>query len=97
MTEPVRAALVGAERRTEPDELESGINQLIERRSREEDPNGLEERWEESERQYHDERREALRHMWITYYRQLSRSLSARADHFEGKAASLAEGARHED
>jgi hypothetical protein len=54
-----QASMVGAARRTDPDELEAGLNQLIERRARENSPkdaaNEREARWKASEREYHDE------------------------------------------
>lgn len=95
MNEP--ASLVGALRHNEPDELESGLNALIERRAANaehaDDPQAREESWKASEAEHHAAIREAHRHMWITYYRRLARSLQTRAGHFEDKARTLTEDA----
>lgn len=91
MSEP--ASLVGALRRTDPDELESGINQLIERRARENSPkasaNEREAIWKASEAEHHAEHREARRHMWIGYYRRLSESFRRRSEECAERAAAL--------
>lgn len=92
MVEP--ASMVGAMRRSEPDELEAGLNALIERRAANaehaDDPQAREEGWKASERAYQAERREANRHAWRSYYQRLARNLRTSADHFENKAESLA-------
>lgn len=88
MSEP--ASLVGALRRTEPDELESSINQLIERRaSQRKEADEKEESWQESVRQYHSEIRESRRHQWVAFYRRLARNHAALSEHFESKAERL--------
>lgn len=90
MAEPVRAVLVGVGRRSEPDELESSINLLIERRAaNREHADEQEESWKESERQHHAEEREANRHAWRAYYHRLARNHAGLSEHFEGKAAAL--------
>lgn len=87
-TEP--ASLVGALRRSKPDELEAGLNSLIERRaSQRQDADEKEESWRESVRQYHGEIREANRHAWCTYYRRLARNHAGLSEHFESKASAL--------
>ncbi len=89
----VQGALVGALRRTDPDELESGINQLIERRAREKSPkdaaNEREIIWKASEAEHHAEHREARRHMWIGYYRRLSESFRRRSEECAEKARAI--------
>lgn len=94
MSEP--ASLVGALRHTDPDELEAGLNNLIERRaSQREDADELEESWKESARQYHGEIREANRWAWISYYRRLSESFRRQSEECAGKAAALDPGESH--
>ena len=89
------ASMVGAMRRSEPDELEAGLNALIERRAANaehaDDPQAREESWKESVRAYNAEHREARRHQWASYYRTLARNHAALSERFEGKAASLTE------
>lgn len=96
MTEKVIAgALVRAERRSDPDELEAGLNALIERRAANaehaDDSQAREESWKESARQYHGEVREANRHAWCSYYRRLARNHAGIAEHFEDKARALSD------
>jgi hypothetical protein len=79
------------EKSMDPDE----VDRIIERRAKDKSPkdaaNEREARWKASEREYHDEREEARRHQWITYYRTLSRSLRTRAADFDDRASQLAQ------
>lgn len=94
MTE--QASLVGALRRTEPDELEAGLNALIERRAWEKSPGELanerEAIWKASEEAHRAEHREANRHAWRSYYRRLSLAHGRLSEHFAGKASALDRG-----
>lgn len=74
MTEPVSAALIGAERQRELDPDE--VDRIIERRARqgESDPVESEPSYQESVRQYRNEIQEANRHAWCSYYRRLAKS-----------------------
>lgn len=91
MTEP--ASMVGALRRSEPDELEAGLNALIERRAANaehaDDAEVREESWKESERQYRGERREANRHAWRSYYRRLSAAHQRLSEDLQERADAL--------
>lgn len=96
MTEPISAALVGAERSDRDlGETESSINALIERRARDrEDAGATEEAWKEDIRIHHAENREARRYQWVHYYRTLSESFRRRSEECAEKAAALTEEAQ---
>lgn len=89
----ISGALAGSLRRAEP-ELEE-VDRLIEKRARQKSPrdaaNEREAIWKASEAEHHAAHREARRHMWITYYRTLSRNHAGLSAHFEGKASELLE------
>lgn len=83
-------SMVGAWRRSEPDELEAGLNSLIERRaSAKQGADEREESWKESVRAYNAEVGEANRHAWRTYYRRLSESFRLRSEECAQKAMAL--------
>lgn len=92
----LQGSLVGALRHTEPDELEAGLNALIERRARqgESDPEESEPSYQESVRQYHARRQDALRWEWIRYFERLSDSFRQRSEECARKAAALDPGER---
>lgn len=94
----MRGALVGSTSRYEPDEVESGLNQLIERRSRrgEDDAQEREEGWKESVRQYNAELLETRRYQWATYFRTLARNHARLSEENNRKAAALSEAANKE-
>jgi hypothetical protein len=88
----VKASLVGTLRRTEPDpdELEAGLNRLIERRATDrEQANAEAESWKATTAAFNAEHREARRHMWIGYYRRLSESFRRRSEECAERAAAL--------
>lgn len=88
------ASLVGSLRRSERGEHDE-LDRLIERRARKKSPrdaaNALEESWKASEEAHRAEHQEANRHAWCSYYRRLAANHAGIAEHFEGKAAALAE------
>lgn len=86
----LQGSLVGSMRHSDIDELESGINQLIERRaSAKQDADEREESWKESVRAYNAEVGEANRHARRTYYRRLSESFRLRSEECAQKAMAL--------
>lgn len=92
MTE--QASMFGAVRDREPNPDE--VDRLIERRAANaehaDDPDEREASWEASVAAFHAEHREARRHLWVTYFRTLSRNHAAIAEHFEEKATKLQKG-----
>lgn len=89
----LQGSLVGSLRHSEAsptDELEAGLNSLIERRAAQrEDVDEREESWRESVRQYHAEHREARRYMWITHYRRLAGTHRRISEDLERRAQAL--------
>ena len=71
--------------------VESELDRLIERRSRQKDPDLESELWQESERRYHARRREENRREWCGYFERLAVCLRARAEEYDHRAQTLME------
>jgi hypothetical protein len=94
-SEPIGAALsrnLGSP--TAPGEaVESELDRLIERRSRQKDPDEESELWQESVKAYEEKRRQMARAEWHLHHtaqaERLRRTLEALASHHEEQAAKL--------
>jgi hypothetical protein len=91
--QPVGAALnrnLGSP--TAPGEAtEAELDRLIERRSRQKDPDEESKAWQESVRRYNARRREAVLLAWCDYFERLSACLRARAAEYDQRAQTLME------
>jgi hypothetical protein len=67
------------------------LDQMIERRSRQKDPEEESEAWQESVRRYNVRRREENRLAWWDYFSHLAGSLSARAEEYDHRVQALME------
>lgn len=71
--------------------VEKELDNLIERRSRQKDPEEEHELWKESVRRYNARREEELRAEWHGYFCRLAGTLRARAAEYDRRAAQLEE------
>jgi hypothetical protein len=71
--------------------VEADLNRLIERRSRQKDPEEEGKAWQESVRRYNARRREENRLPWCDYFERLSACLRARAEEYDQRAQMLME------
>jgi hypothetical protein len=71
--------------------VEKELDQMIERRSRQKDPDEESELWKESVRRYNARRREENRLAWCDYFSHLAGSLRARAEEYDHRAQALME------
>jgi hypothetical protein len=71
--------------------VEKELNAMIERRSRQKDPEEASEAWQESVRRYNVRRREENRLLWCDYFSHLAGSLRARAEEYDHRAQALME------
>jgi hypothetical protein len=71
--------------------VEKELNAMIERRSRQKDPEEASEAWQESVRRYNVRRREENRFAWCDYFERLSACLRARAEEYDHRAQMLIE------
>jgi len=69
--------------------VERELDTMIERRSRQKDPDEEHELWQESVRRYNARRREENRLAWCEYFCRLAGSLRARAEEYDRRAAVL--------
>jgi hypothetical protein len=69
--------------------VERELDTMIERRSRQKDPDEEHELWQESVRRYNARRREENRLAWCDYFCRLAGSLRARAEEYDRRAAVL--------
>ena len=73
------------------EKIEKEIDAMIERRSRQKDPEEASETWQESVRRYNARRREKNRLAWCDYFSHLAGSLRARAEEYDHRAQALME------
>ena len=71
--------------------VEKELDAMIERRSRQKDPEEASEAWQESVRRYNVRRREENRLAWCDYFERLSACLRARAEEYNHRAQMLME------
>ena len=71
--------------------VEGELDRLIERRSRQVDPDEEHELWQESVRRYNARRREENRLAWCDYFSHLAGSLRTRAEEYDRRAQTLME------
>jgi hypothetical protein len=71
--------------------VEKELDQMIERRSRQKDPDEESELWRESVRAYNEKRRQMTRLAWQNYFCRLAGSLRTRAEEYDRRAQSLME------
>jgi hypothetical protein len=71
--------------------VEKELTAMIERRSRQKDPEEASEAWQESVRRYNVRRREENRLAWCDYFERLSACLRARAEEYDHRAQMLME------
>jgi pentatricopeptide repeat protein len=71
--------------------VEKELNAMIERCSRQKDPEEASEAWQESVRRYNVRRREENRLAWCDYFERLSACLRARAEEYDHRAQMLME------
>jgi hypothetical protein len=71
--------------------VEAEINRLIERRSRQKDPDEQVELWKESVRQYNARRQEENRLAWCDYFGRIAATLRSRAEEYDYRAQALLE------
>jgi hypothetical protein len=69
--------------------VERELDTMIERRSRQKDPEEEIEPWKESVRRYNAKRREENRLAWCDYFSHLAGALRARAEEYDHKAKTL--------
>jgi hypothetical protein len=67
------------------------LDQMIERRSRQKDPEEASEAGQESVRRYNVRRREENRLLWCDYFSHLAGSLRTRAEEYDHRAQELME------
>jgi hypothetical protein len=72
--------------------VERELDAMIERRSRQKDPDEESELWRESVRRYNARKREENRLAWCEYFSRLAWSLRARAEEYDQRAQTLMEG-----
>jgi hypothetical protein len=70
---------------------EADLDAMIERRSRQKDPDEEHELWKESVRRYNARRREENRLAWCDYFCRLAGSLRTRAEEYDHRARTLLE------
>lgn len=89
----MQGALAGSVREYEPDPVEEGLNALIERRAANaehaDDPEAREPSYLESVREYHEDRSELLRRLWVLHYRRLAASHRRISEENAARAAAL--------
>ena len=73
------------------EQVERELDAMIERRSRQKDPDEEHELWRESVRRYNARRREENRLAWCDYFSRLAGSLRARAEEYDRRAQTLME------
>jgi hypothetical protein len=71
------------------EQVESELDAMIERRSRQKDPDEEHELWKESVRRYNASRREENRLAWCEYFSRLAGSLRASAEEYDQRVAQL--------
>jgi hypothetical protein len=71
--------------------VEKELDAMIERRSRQKDPDEASEAWQESVRRYNARRREENRLAWCDYFGQIASSLRSRAEEYDDRAQALLE------
>jgi hypothetical protein len=71
------------------EQVESELDAMIERRSRQKDPDEEHELWRESVRRYNARRREENRLAWCDYFCRLAGSLRVRAEEYDQRAQAL--------
>ena len=71
--------------------VERELDIMIERRSRQKDPDEESELWKESVRRYNARQREDNRLAWQNYFSRLAGSLRARAEEYDHRAQALME------
>jgi len=71
--------------------VESELDRLVERRSRQKDPDEESELWRESVRRYNARRKEENRLAWCDYFERLAACLRARAEEYDHRAQTLME------
>jgi hypothetical protein len=71
--------------------VEAELDRLVERRSRQKDPDEEHELWRESVERYNARRREENRLAWCDYFERLSAGLRARAEEYDHRAQMLME------
>jgi hypothetical protein len=71
------------------EKVEKELDAMIERRSRQKDPDEEHELWKASVRRYNARRREENRLAWCDYFSRLAGSLRARAEEYDQRAALL--------
>ena len=71
--------------------VERELDAMIERRSRQKDPDQEHELWQESVRRYNARRREENRLAWCGYFTHLAGALRARAEEYDHRAQALLE------
>jgi predicted metal-dependent peptidase len=69
--------------------VERELDTMIERRSRQKDPDEESELWKESVRRYNARQREDNRLAWQNYFSRLAGSLRARAEEYDHRAQAL--------
>ena len=69
--------------------VERELDAIIERRSRQKDPEEASEAWQESVRRYNARRREENRLAWCDYFSHLAGALRARAEEYDQRVAQL--------
>lgn len=69
--------------------VERELDAMIERRSRQKDPDEEHELWQESVKRYNARRREENRLAWCDYFSRLAGSLRARAEEYHQRVALL--------
>jgi len=69
--------------------VEKEIDAMIERRSRQKDPDEESEMWRESVKRYNARRREENCREWCNYFCRLAGSLRARAEEYDHRAQAL--------
>jgi hypothetical protein len=71
--------------------VERELDAMIERRSRQKDPDEASELWQESVRRYNARKREENRLAWCGYFERLATSLRSRAEEYDDRAQALLE------
>jgi hypothetical protein len=76
---------------THGEKIEKELDAMIERRSRQKDPDETSELWQDSVRRYNARRREENRLAWCDYFGRLAACLRARAEEYDHRAQTLME------
>jgi hypothetical protein len=71
------------------EQVDRELDAMIERRSRQKDPDEESELWQESVRRYNARKREEHRLAWCDYFERLAACLRARAEEYDQRAALL--------